>query len=277
MSICTENPPVPGIARTNERRAGSELLLEHVFRPLADAVVPALVRARVPPPAVVLANAAAGLCAALAVARGEFMLAALLLQLKTVLDNADGLLARTTGRVTLVGRYLDTEADLVVNAAVFAALGYAIGQPWLALVAFLALTTVLAVDFNISTLYQEAHGEGAPPPLTVSGGAAERALGHVYSVAFAPQDRIVRAFSTRRLERLLAGASPTEPVARAYNDHLTTRVLANFGLSTQLAALGVCLALDMPATYLYLVVVCLFTLPPLQLRRERLARKAPER
>ena len=33
----------------------------------------------------------------------------LLLQLKTLLDNADGQLARVTGRVTLVGRYLDTD------------------------------------------------------------------------------------------------------------------------------------------------------------------------
>ena len=51
-----------------------------------------------------------------------------LLQLKTVLDNADGQLARASGRVTLTGRYLDTEADLVVNAALFAALGYVTGQ-----------------------------------------------------------------------------------------------------------------------------------------------------
>ena len=56
-------------------------------------------------------------------ARGELVLAAVLFQVKTLLDNADGPLARVTGRVTLVGRYLDTLADLVVNAALFAALG----------------------------------------------------------------------------------------------------------------------------------------------------------
>ena len=67
--------------------------------------------------------------AALVLYRGHLVAAALLLQLKTLLDNADGALARATGQVTLTGRYLDTIADLVVNAAVFAALGHVTGQP----------------------------------------------------------------------------------------------------------------------------------------------------
>ena len=92
-------------------------------------------------------------------AREELILAALLLQVKTLLDNADGGLARATGRVTLVGRYLDTLADLVVNAAVFAALAVVTGEPLLALAAFVALTLVLAVDYNATELYREARGE----------------------------------------------------------------------------------------------------------------------
>ena len=92
----------------------------------------ALARPGIPAPAVVLANALTGLVAALALARGELVAAAVLLQLKTLLDNTDGQLARLTGRVTLIGRYLDTEADLVVNAALFVALGHATGAPLLA-------------------------------------------------------------------------------------------------------------------------------------------------
>ena len=53
--------------------------------------------------------------------QGRFLLAALLIQLKTVLDNADGQLARLSGRITAFGRYLDSELDLFVNAALFAA------------------------------------------------------------------------------------------------------------------------------------------------------------
>ena len=68
---------------------------------------------------------------AVEISRHQFLVAALLLQLKTVLDNADGQLARLSGRVTAFGRYLDSESDLVVNAAIFVALGTQIG-PWLA-------------------------------------------------------------------------------------------------------------------------------------------------
>ena len=51
------------------------------------------------------------------------------MQLKTVLDNADGQLARLSGRITSFGRYLDSELDLVVNAALFAAVGWRTGTP----------------------------------------------------------------------------------------------------------------------------------------------------
>jgi hypothetical protein len=51
-------------------------------------------------------------------------------------------------------------------------------------------------------------------------------------------------------------------------------VLANLGLSTQLVLLGVCLVLEAPGLYLWLVVGSVALLPLLQLRRERLARRA---
>lgn len=273
MTITTDNSSAPRLVPLHERRAGRELVLEFVFRPLASALVPLFLRARVPPSAVVLANAATGLCAALALARGELVLAAVLLQAKTLLDNADGQLARASGKVTLVGRYLDTEADLVVNAALVVALGHVTGQPWLALAAFLALTLVLAVDFNMTELYREARGEPKPVPVAL-GGWVERLLGRFYRVVFAPQDRLVRSFSGSRLERALARKTPSEAVTSAYHDRLTMTVLANFGLSTQLAVLGLCLLLGAPVVYLWLVLGCLGLLPLLQMRRERLARQA---
>lgn len=274
MTISTENAPAPLLVPVqHERRAGHELVLELVFRPLASALVPLFLRARISPPAVVLANAATGLCAAFALARGELVLAVVLLQVKTLLDNADGQLARTSGKVTLTGRYLDTEADLVVNAALFVALGHVTGQPWLALAAFLALTLVLTVDFNVTELYREGRGE-AKRPLLASGGHIERVLGRFYRVVFAPQDRLLRSFSAIRLERALARKTPSEAVTRAYHDRVTVTVLANLGLSTQLVVLGLCLLLDAPAVYLWLVLGCLALLPVLQLRREHLARRA---
>lgn len=274
MTISTEDVPSRLLERSGKDRPARELVIEAFFGPLADLVVRVLLPLRVPPPAVVLANVAAGLLAAVALARGELVLAALLLQLKTVLDNADGQLARAMGRVSLVGRYLDTEADLVVNAALFAALGMATGMPWLALAAFCALTFVLSASFNVAELHRDVHGETTERS-QASGSRVERALGLVYWAVFAPQDRAMRSFSSRRLERLLAGERDLErsaAVTLAYYDRFTVAALANLGLSTQLVVLGLCLVLGEPAAYLWFGLACGLMLPVLQLRRERVAR-----
>jgi hypothetical protein len=59
----------------------------------------------------------------------------------------------------------------------------------------------------------------------------------------------------------------------AYHDRVTMAVLANLGLSTQLAVLGVCLVLDEPDAYLWFTLAQAALLPLLQLRRERLVRR----
>jgi phosphatidylglycerophosphate synthase len=224
------------VARKDRR--GYELLCEAVFRPLAQLVVLALAPLRVPPPAVVLANAACALAGAVELARGHLVVAALLLQAKTVLDNADGQLARTTGRVSAFGRYLDSECDLATNAAVFAALGWATGRPLLAGLAFVVLTLVLSVNFNLERL---ARGGIAMP---AEGGV----LATVYRLVYGPQDRLV--------ERLVA--RPPGP--------RTLALLANMGLSTQLAVLGVCLVAGRPAVYLWIVLAEGAVVLPLLLR-----------
>ena len=239
-----------GPAPTEARRAGRELVLEALFRPLSNALVPVLERAGASPPAVVLANAAAGLAAALALARGQLVAAAVLLQVKTLLDNTDGQLARALGRVTLLGRYLDTIADLVVNAALFAALGYATDQPLLAASAFVALTLVLAADFNATELYREARGTSSSQPLP-TGSSTERALAAVYGAVFRPLDRAFRRLLGQGVDRLAVTA------------------LANLGLSTQLLVLGVLLVFGVPEAYLWFVLACLLGVAVLVARGAR--------
>ena len=276
VTVSTEDIPGTAAAPAESRRAGRELVLAVVFRPLSNLLVPVLARTRVAPTAVVLANAVTGLVAALALARGELLAAALLLQLKTLLDNADGQLARVTGRVTLTGRDLDTEADLVVNAAVFAALGHVTGQPVLAAVAFAALTLVLAVDFNVTELYREQRVLAAPSPAR-AGGGVERVLERVYAVSFARLDRLVRTFSERRFARLAVAGAPPERVHEArlaYIDERAVNALANLGLTTQLLVLGLCLALGVPEAYLWLAVAGLLVPVLFQIRAERRVRAA---
>jgi CDP-alcohol phosphatidyltransferase-like enzyme len=265
------------IADGHKQRSRPELLVDAVFGPLAHLVVRALVPLRVSPITVVLANAVAGLAAAVAISRGQLLAAAALLQLKSVLDNADGRLARVSGRTSVLGRYLDTEADLVVNVAVFAALADETDSPILALAALIALTLVLSAGFNEDVLYRRARGETVvTEPAADSEGLVARALAGFYRAVFSPQDRVLQAISTRRLARLLAAR--TDPDRRhratlAYHDRVSSAVRANFGLSTQLAVLGVCLALGAPVVYLWLVLACVALFVPLQLRRERAARR----
>ena len=234
------------------------MLCERVFRPLAHLVVLALLPLRVPPPAVVLASAAAGIAGAVELARGELIAAALLIQLKTVLDNADGQLARLSGRVTLLGRYLDSECDLVVNAALFAGLGWYADAPIAALLGFVALTAVLSVNFNLERLSRgaevsvpEAHG------LTLL-------LQRGYALFYGWQDTLVERF----VESRLRGASAE--ARAAYHDHLTVAVLANLGMTPQLAAFGVCIAVGHPLAFVWVLAgeVVLVTL--LIARRETL-------
>jgi hypothetical protein len=213
-----------------------------------------------------LAGTAAGLVAAFAIGGAHLVLAAVLLQVKTVLDNADGQLARASGRVSVLGRYLDSESDLLVNAVLFAALGYLTGRYVLAAVAFVALTLVLSADFNLSILYRREHGEeiDAMPPATGLAAVFER----IYGVVYAPHDRLIEGLVERRLESLDADAE----MRAAYHDRVTVSILSNLGLSTQLAALGVCLVLGAPAAYLWLVLACGVVLIPLAIRRELLVR-----
>jgi phosphatidylglycerophosphate synthase len=261
VPAATENP-APEVGPYDEsRRAGRELVLEVVFRPLSNALASPLARAGISPPVVVLANAAVGIVASVALFTGNLVVAAVLLQLKTLLDNTDGSLARATGRVTLSGRYLDTIADLVVNVALFVALGHVTGQPILAAAAFVALTLVLSVDFNVTELYREEHGILTEQP-RATGGSAERALAAAYRVLFGPLDRVIRGVSAWRF-----GDRP------AY-DRFAVTVLANLGLTTQLAALGVCLVFGAPSVYLWLVLGCLAVTAALHVRAELRVRRS---
>jgi archaetidylinositol phosphate synthase len=206
---------------------------EKVFRPLAHPLVLLFARLRVPPPLVVVAAGAAGVAGAVELGRGSLLAAALLVQLKTLLDNADGQLARLTRRTSAFGRYLDSEIDLLVDAALFAALGWATAQPALALAGFLALTSVLSLNFNAERLSRA--GSAAPE----AGGRGTRVLRGIYGVVYAPQDRLAESLVARR-------PALTRPSA--------VQLLANLGMSTQLAAFGLLMALGHPLAFAWIAL-----------------------
>ena len=261
-------------AAPRKERPGRELAAEP-FQAFAAPIVWALAWLRVPAPAVVLAHAGVGLAAAYAVAVGSLVAAALLLQLKTLLDGVDGQLARASGQVTTLGRFLDTEADFLVNACLFGALAVLTAEPVLAVVAFCSVTAVLSVDHNLALVYEEACGRQPTLPAPARS-ALERALARVYDAVFGWQDRLVRGLSERRLARLV-GEEPDPGRRRAvlaYHDRTSATVVANLGLSTQLLVLGLCLLAGAQVVYLWLAAACVLVLPFVQLRREARARRA---
>src|SRR5262249_60414137 len=200
---------------------------------------------RVPPPLVVAGAGAAGLAGAAELGRSSLLAAALLVQLKPVLDNADGQLARLTGRTSTFGRYLDSEVDLLVNAALFAGLAWTTGRPAVSLAGFLALTSVLSLNFNVERLSRA--GSAAPE---VEGGATA-VLRRIHATVHAPQDRLAEALVARR-------PALTRPTA--------VSLLANLGMSTQLAAFGLLMALGHPLAFAWLAlaqvaVIALVLLP----------------
>ena len=251
--------------RSRKPQPSVEPVCEHLFRPLAHLVVLALLPLRVAPPLVVAAGALTGLGAAGALARGHLIEAALLLQLKTVLDNADGQLARASGRVSVFGRYLDSESDLLVNAAVFAALGYEAHAPALAAAGFALMTLLLGINFNLKHLHRVASGATAETMPAATGAAA--ALARIYALVYAPQDRLLERFAAWRVRRL-----DVDP--RAYHDTGTLAVVAWFGLSTQLFAFGLFLAAGAPLAFCWLLVGLGTLLVPLELRRGRNSKRS---
>ena len=228
------------LARSRKPRLAQEWLCEWVYRPLAHLVVLALLPLRVPPPAVVLASTAAGITGAVELGRGHFVAAALLVQLKTVLDNADGQLARLSGKVTAFGRYLDSECDLLVNAALFAAVGYETQRPFAALAGFVALTAVLSANFNVERL-----ARGGKTAASESG-----VLGSVYRVMYGWQDRLI--------ERIVVP------------DRTSVVVLAQLGMSGQLAAFGLLVGLGHPLYAVWFVLAQVPLVAGLVLRPRRL-------
>ena len=234
-----------------------------LLQPVASIGVRGLARIGVDPQAVVWSHAAVGVAAAVAIAYGgpvAWWSAALLLQLKTLLDNMDGGLARATGRVTQMGRYLDSVLDTLVNALLFVALALHGPAYWawpLAAGAFVLLLLMLSLDFNLERRYRALRGRIAADDDVPAGAPAAwlDAFRGFYLALLDPQDRAIERLDRAAFLRLSGRSYDEAPLVDqlAWNDLWSTGTLVNLGLSTQLLLLGVCLALGHPFAYVGVV------------------------
>ena len=167
------NAPRPyAYARSVKSDLSDELINRSLIRPLAGIVVRLCYPTRVTPNQLTAAAILAGLCCAAAFFPGSPSLNALagvFLFLKDLLDSADGQLARARNQFTRLGRFLDSIGDVVVNIAVFVAIGLSLSRAesslrwmFLAAAAFACLTLRVSyhVFYQTSFLHLQHEYEG---------------------------------------------------------------------------------------------------------------------
>ncbi|MFC4456070.1 CDP-alcohol phosphatidyltransferase family protein [Deinococcus sonorensis] len=257
------------LEQTRKARPAEEWASERLFRPLAQSLVDPAARLGVRPTRLVLLHTGLGLLAAWQLRHGRGFLAgqlspALLLQLKTVLDNLDGQLARATGQTTQTGRYLDSEMDVVVNAGLLWAILGRAGLP-----ATLLLSLILTVDFLWERDHRAARGQTfrSPPAQQDDHPLVLAALERAYALYFQPQERVLDRLFEWRLRRRL-GRAPTPHDRVRYTPLAITAIAANLGLSSQLLLLGLCVLAGRPRLYAASVPLQALLLAAVQLWRE---------
>ncbi|MBY0543846.1 MAG: CDP-alcohol phosphatidyltransferase family protein [Sphingobacteriaceae bacterium] len=109
-------------------------------RPIAKLIANTLKNTAFTPIHVTIAFIASGLIAIYCIIESYYWLAAFFLILKSILDAADGELARVKQKPSYTGRYLDSVADIILNALFLVSINYVTDTPnWLCLLAFLGL------------------------------------------------------------------------------------------------------------------------------------------
>ena len=125
----------------------SKLPKEHKFldlsdygRPAAKVIANGLKNTSFTPIHVTISFIISGLIAIYCILQGYYWLAAIFLILKSILDAADGELARVKQKPSYTGRFLDSVADIILNAIIFISIWYISNTPiWICFLAFLGL------------------------------------------------------------------------------------------------------------------------------------------
>ncbi|AFL82202.1 phosphatidylglycerophosphate synthase [Aequorivita sublithincola DSM 14238] len=121
-------------------KAHKFLDLSDYGRPIARIIANALKNTKATPIHVTIGFIIAGLIAIYCIVQEQYWLAAFFLILKSILDAADGELARVKKTPSFTGRYLDSVADILLNALIFIAIWYGGDiSIWLCLFAFLGM------------------------------------------------------------------------------------------------------------------------------------------
>lgn len=245
-----------------------EIVNTWVLRPLASVIVWAVYPTRVTPNAITGAAVVIGIAAALCYGAGgqaATAVAGALILLKDVVDDADGQLARAKQLYSRRGRFLDSIGDFIVNACVFAGIGWSLHRagagpvgPVAALLGLAGITLRVShhVFYQVSFLHAEKrYGlNRIVEEITEEdrgGNRTDLALQRVFGWIYTWQDRMMlRIDRWCRAGRVSDGLLPTW-----YGDRLALRLSGLLGFGTELSLLAVCSWADALGLYLWLNLV----------------------
>ncbi len=125
----------------------SKLPKEHKFidlsdygRPFAKIIANALKNTSFTPIHVTIGFIISGFIGIYYIIQGNYWLAAFFLIFKSILDAADGELARVKQKPSYTGRYFDSVADIILNALIFMSICYVTNSTiWICVLAFVGL------------------------------------------------------------------------------------------------------------------------------------------
>jgi phosphatidylglycerophosphate synthase len=228
-----------------------KLSAEEKFLDLSDygrapavAISRLLVSTPVTPVHVTLLFGLCGLVAIFMMLNGHYLAAGALLILKSILDAADGELARVRQTPSYTGRYLDSVFDILLNFFILLAIVQITGQPlWLMLLAFfgLQLQGTLYNYYYVILRHRSVHGDKTskifetktPSALPGESQLSVTLLYHAYRALYSLFDRIIY-----RLDR---GAPQNGRFPRWF-----MTLTSVYGLGFQLLLMALLLGLNRP-------------------------------
>ncbi len=277
----------------------------YVHRPLAYVLARALLPTPISPNLVTIASMVSGVSAAALIVSFDtphhFQWAALCAFLSTVLDCADGQLARLRKTSSVIGRMLDGTADVIVSGAILVGGGYYIVQKYGSTPAYAALgiafTLLCGVATSIQTTlfdhYKTVFMKLGVPGFKEAESYPEARRRYAAQTSFTPvtrlawflylqfvgnQSRTVRKFDPHTVTEFSIIGDYSAEKAQIYRQH-AAGVMATwrrwFGYGSLMIGITLALALELPEYYLLLrltVYGAVFYGP--LMRRQRAASKA---
>jgi phosphatidylglycerophosphate synthase len=229
----------------------SKLPKEHKFidlsdygRPIAVGIAKGLKNTSFTPIHVTLAFLISGLVACYCILEGHHKHAAFFLILKSILDAADGELARIKNKPSYTGRYLDSIADILLNALIFGMIAFiADTEFWVCALAFIGLQLQGTLyNYYYVILRNRCNGDTTSrvfenkTPVALEGEKQKHVtvLFSIYKVLYGLFDKIIYTLDPRANE------------GKALPKWFMT-ALSTFGLGFQLLLIAVLLVLDLQA------------------------------